>query len=230
MNYTQLIQIEIKKIGLGNFFKQVLFANFGMVLVVLMTTLTVSFSDGQMIPQIMTVSIIDTLVKSVFIVWQSVLIAILIVEEFRSKTVLVLFSYPIKRQMILLSKLLLIFALILSAMIFSQILQNSVFWWLSQLIPFIKYQISALEILQISITTMTAIAMGMAPLYIGILNKSTVATVVSSIAIVSITVSSGLSDGTRMINILPISIILGLSGILTAYISIKKILKEDIVL
>lgn len=230
MNYTQLIQIEIKKIGLGNFFKQVLFANFGIVLVVLMTTLTVSFSDGQMIPQIMTVSIIDTLVKSVFIVWQSVLIAILIVEEFRSKTVLVLFSYPIKRQMILLSKLLLIFALILSAMIFSQILQNSVFWWLSQLIPFIKYQISALEILQISITTMTAIAMGMAPLYIGILNKSTVATVVSSIAIVSITVSSGLSDGTRMINILPISIILGLSGILTAYISIKKILKEDIVL
>lgn len=230
MNYKQLIQIEIKKIGLGNFFKQVLFANFGIVLVVLMTTLTVSFSDGQMIPQIMTVSIIDTLVKSVFIVWQSVLIAILIVEEFRSKTVLVLFSYPIKRQMILLSKLLLIFALILSAMIFSQILQNSVFWWLGQLIPFIKYQISALEILQISITTMTAIAMGMAPLYIGILNKSTVATVVSSIAIVIITVSSGLSDGTRMINILPISIILGLSGILTAYISIKKILKEDIVL
>ncbi|MBM7870864.1 hypothetical protein JOC70_002358 [Clostridium pascui] len=230
MNYKQLIQIEIKKIGPRNFFKRVLLANFGIVLVVLMTTLTVSFSDGQMIPQIMTVSVIDTLVKSVFTVWQSVLIAILIVEEFRSKTVLVLFSYPIKRQMILLSKLLLIFALISSAMIFSQILQNGLFWWLSQLIPFIKYQISALEILQISMTTITAIAMGMAPLYIGMLNKSTVATVVSSIAIVSITVSSGLSDGTRMINILPISILLGLSGILTAYISIKKILKEDIVL
>lgn len=230
MNYKQLIQIEIKKIGLGNFFRQVLFANCGIVLVVLMTTLTVSFSDEQMIPQITTVSIIDTLVKSVFIVWQSILIASLIVEEFRSKTVLVLFSYPIKRQAILLSKLFLIFALILSAMIFSQTLQNSVFCCLSQFIPFIKYEISALEILQIAITTMTAIAMGMAPLYIGMLNKSTVATVVSSIAIVSITISSGSGDGTRIISILPISILLGVSGILMTYISIKKILIEDIVL
>lgn len=230
MNITRLIQIECRKMRLERFYKQVLIANIAIVILVLITKFTFSLSNDTEIPALSTVSIIDTLVKAVFVVWQSVMIANIIVEEFRSKTALLLFSYPIKRGNIIASKLALIIIMTFSAMLITQVFVNGIVFVLNEVFPFIDYQISITDVLQLFITSVAAICMGMAPLYIGMLNKSTVTTVVSSIAIVSLTVGSGVGDGARMINILPVSLVLASVGIGLAYMSIKKISKEDTVL
>ncbi|WP_425803062.1 ABC transporter permease [Desulfitobacterium sp. Sab5] len=230
MNITRLMQIECRKMRLERFYKQVLIANIAIVILVLITKFTFSLSNDTEIPALSTVSIIDTLVKAVFVVWQSVMIAYIIVEEFRSKTALLLFSYPIKRGNIIASKLALIIIMTFSAMLITQVFVNGIVFVLNAVFPFIDYQISITDVLQLFITSVAAICMGMAPLYIGMLNKSTVTTVVSSIAIVSLTVGSGVGDGARMINILPVSLVLASVGIGLAYISIKKISIEDTVL
>ncbi|MGO2940138.1 MAG: ABC transporter permease subunit [Pseudolactococcus laudensis] len=63
------------------------------------------------------------------------MIANLIIEEFRSKTVLLLFSYPISRKRVILSKLIIISALITVSMVFSQVFQNILFFALNHFLP-----------------------------------------------------------------------------------------------
>lgn len=226
MSIKRLIQIEYKKMKLNRFWKQVSVANVVIVLLTLITKFTFSAS-GTSSSALSTVSIIDTFVKSVFIVWQAVLIAMIIVDEFKSKTALLLFSYPIERKRILTSKLLLTVILTFSGMLITMIFVNVIAFSLSTILPFVDYHVSINDIILLGVTTITSICMGMAPLFIGMQNKSTITTVVSSIAIVSLTVGSGIGDGARMINILPVSIALGSIGIILVYIAIKKISTDD---
>lgn len=84
MSIKRLIQIEYKKMKLNRFWKQVSVANVVIILLTLITKFTFSAS-GTSSSTLSTVSIIDTFVKSVFIVWQAVLIAMIIVDEFKRK-------------------------------------------------------------------------------------------------------------------------------------------------
>lgn len=229
MDIKKLVRIELRKIDVRKYVQHVMIANVGIALLVLMTSFFTALSGGE-VPQITTVIVIDTLVKSVFIVWESVLIANIIIEEFRSKTVLILFSYPLDRKKVILSKLLIVFSLTFTSMVASQVFQNVLFFGLNKALPFINYNIKLSEIGIIFLTTITSILLGMLPMYVGMLNKSTVATVISSILIVSLTISSGGQDGAGIITMIPVSITLGVIGVMLAFAAIKKMLSEDIVL
>lgn len=229
MNMKKLVGIEMRKIDVKKYIQHVMIANVGIALLVLMTSFLTALSGGE-VPQITTVTVIDTLVKSVFIVWESVLIANLIIEEFRSKTVLILFSYPLDRKKVIISKLLIVCSMIFVSMVVSQVFQNVLFFSLDKMLPLINYSINLSEIGVILLTTITSILLGMLPMYVGMLNKSTVATVVSSILIVSLTISSGGQDGAGIITMIPVSITMGVFGIVLALTAIKKMLSEDIVL
>lgn len=218
----KLLYIEFKKFSLKKHCLYVLIANLSMLFLILMTTF-VNNSNGGIpgVPPIRTIIVVDIFIKAVFIVWQSVLIANLIVEEFRSKTILILFTYPLDRKKLILSKLLIIFFITFFSVICSQILLNMALFLLNNIMPFIQYSISLVDIGIIVITTITSIMLGMLPLYVGMLNKSTVATVASSILICSLTVSSG-GDKGGLITIIPISMIMGIIGVSLAYAAIKK--------
>lgn len=177
-------------------------------------------------PPITTITVLDTFIKAVFLVWQSILIANLIVEEFRSKTILILFTYPLDRKKLILSKLLIIFIITFLSIIVSQILLNIVLFRLNNILPFIKYSITLTDMGLMLITTITSIMLGMLTLYIGMLNKSTVA---SSLVIVSLAVSSS-GDKGGLITMVPVSIIMGIIGMVLAYIAIKKMLSSDAII
>ncbi|MEE6450274.1 ABC transporter permease [Gottfriedia acidiceleris] len=226
----KLINIELKKFSLKKHIFHVLIANVCLLMLILMTTYVNNSSEViPGMPQIATITVLDTFIKAVFLVWQSILIANLIVEEFRSKTILILFTYPIDRKKLILSKLLLIFMITLLSIIGSQILLNLVLFGLDTILPFINYSISLMDIGLMFITTITSIMLGMLTLYIGMLNKSTVATVASSLVIVSLAVSSG-GDKGGLITMIPVSITLGVIGVALAYMSIKKMLSADSVI
>lgn len=67
----------------------------------------------------------------------------------------------------------------------------------------------------------------MLPIYVGMIRKSTIATVVSSLFIVSIAVNSQTGVG-GIITIIPVSIALGAIGLLFALIAIRKIVISDL--
>lgn len=67
----------------------------------------------------------------------------------------------------------------------------------------------------------------MLPLYIDMIRKSTISTIVSSLFIVSIAVNSQAWVG-GIITIIPISIVLGTIGLLFATIAIRKMVASDL--
>ncbi|MGM0122820.1 hypothetical protein IGI37_000186 [Enterococcus sp. AZ194] len=229
MEMKKLIQIEMQKMNIKSYVKYAVIANVAIVLLVFLTTVLSQLTVGEM-PSIATTTVIDSLVKATFLVWEAVLIANLVIEEYRSKTILLLFSYPVERKKVILSKLVVITGVVFLSMIVSQLIQNSLFFTLSQLVPFVEYHLSLGEIAAILLTTVTSIFLGMLPMYVGMFNKSTVATVVSSILIVALTVSSGGQDGSGLITMVPVSVTLGILGAGCAGLTIKKMLSEDIIL
>lgn len=224
----KLLYIEFKKFSLSKHFKNVMIANFFIVLLVFMTAFFNNLGGLAGMPQIRTITVIDTFIKAVFLVWQSILIANLIVEEFRSKTIMILFTYPLNRKKLIISKLLIVCFITLVSIALSQIIVNLVIYQLSTMLPDIHYTINLLDVGLIALTTITSIMLGMLPLYIGMLNKSTVATVASSILIVSLTVSSS-GDKGGLITMIPVSITLGVLGVVFSYAAIRKILSEDLI-
>lgn len=222
MNMKDLITIEAKKISLKKIMKQVFWAN----IFIFLLTIILPFS-GEDLETLSLATVIDTLIKATFIIWEALLIAQLIVEEFRSKTILLLFSYPIDRKKILISKLIFIGFLVLCAMTFSQIVQHLLFFILGKTFPMISYSISLTNIVLYGFTTITSILIGLIPFYIGMLNKSTNITIISAIAVVSLTASSG-ADGSSAMTIIPITVSLAILGLIFTYFGIKKNTSGDI--
>ncbi|RUT63998.1 hypothetical protein C1149_02665 [Clostridium botulinum] len=62
------------------------------------TTSMQSIPSGLPPLQLSTIAIAKLLIKTTLIVWQSVLIATIIVEEYQSKTIMLLYTYPINRK------------------------------------------------------------------------------------------------------------------------------------
>ena len=229
MGMKKLIHIEMEKMNLKKYVRYALWANVVIALLVFMMTGLTQLA-GEEMPNIATTTVIDSLVKSTFLVWEAVLIAGLIIEEYRSKTILLLFSYPVDRKKVIISKLAVITGFVFLSMTVSQIFQNGLFFFIHQLFPVVEYSLSIADVAGIALTTITSIFLGLLPMYMGMLNKSTIATVVSSILIVALTVSSGGQDGSGLITLIPVSIVLGILGAGCAGWALKIMLSEDIVL
>ncbi len=174
-----------------------------------------------------TMGIISMLITATFLVWEAVLIALIIVEEFRSKTISLLFTYPINRKKLIAAKLTLILVVTFISIAASEVFQNVCVFGLSKVFSFIIYEITLKDVLHTLIITISALLLGMLPLYVGMIRKSTIATIISSLFIVSIAVNSQTAVG-GIITIIPIAIVLGSIGLLFATIAIKKIVVNDL--
>lgn len=138
--------------------------------------------------QLSTVAIAKLLIKTTLIVWQSVLIATIIVEEYESKTIMLLYTYPINRKKMIAAKITLVCGIMLIFYLNSEVFQHIAIYIFSRYISFITYQLDNILIQLVIIVS--AILLGLVPLYIGMIRKSTIATIVSSLIIVCITSNS----------------------------------------
>lgn len=228
---TNLIKLELERFNLNNHVFGVIIAN--IVILFFSLFMTYMLSIGQ-IPQtnlssleLDTMTISSMLIKATFLVWESVLIATIIVEEFRSKTMSLLFTYPINRKKLIATKLTLILLVTFVSIVVSELLQNICIFGMSKVLNFVSYGITPEYVFNVGITTITATLLGMLPLYIGMIRKSTIATIISSLFIVSIVVNAQTGAG-GLIFIIPISLVLGAIGLFFASIAIKNIVNNDL--
>ncbi|SFB33599.1 ABC transporter permease [Clostridium frigidicarnis] len=228
---TNLIKLELRRFNLKNHVFGVMIAN--IVILFFSVFMTYMLSMGE-IPQtnlpsveLDTISISSMLMKATFLVWESVLIATIIIEEFRSKTMSLLFTYPINRKKLIATKLVLILLVTFVSIAISELFQNICIFGISKILSFVSYGITPKDVFNVVITTITATLLGMLPLYIGMIRKSTIATIISSIFIVSIVVNAQVGTG-GLISIIPISLALGAIGVFFATIAIKNIVNNDL--
>ncbi|MDE5908309.1 MAG: ABC transporter permease [Lachnospiraceae bacterium] len=226
-----LIHLEIKKVSLKPHIVGVIVANFIILLLSVFTSslLTASGNGSAStdLPtvQLDTVTLALMLVRAMLIVWEAVLISEFVIEEYRNKTINLLFTYPVNRAKLMLAKLFLICGTMFLFHMLSSIFQYVCIFFASQYFAFVTFGFGDIWI-QV-ITAVSAILLGLFPLYVGMIKKSTIATVVSSIVIVVIA-SNSQGNSAGLLSIPVAAIIFGVIGVVFSTIAVNKMISSDL--
>ena len=226
-----LIRMEIKKVPLKPHIAGLLAANFIIFLLSVFTSSLLTASGNiSTLPgfapvQLDTVTLAAMLVRATLIVWEAVLISVFVIEEYRNKTIGLLFTYPISRTKLITAKLILICYISFTFHVLSNIFQYATIFLAAKCFDFVTFSFG--NIMTQAVTTISAILLGLLPLYVGMIKKSAIATVVSSIIIVAIASNSqGSSAGLLSIPIA--AIIFGIIGITFSAITMRKMILSDL--
>lgn len=227
----KLLRLELERFSLKPHLIGLIIANIIILLLCIMVSTVIKALGGIMaaagLPQISltTVSLSAMLVRATLTVWQGALIAKLIVEEYQNKTIGLLFTYPVNFKKIICAKLTLICGLIFLFHIASYIFQNVTVYLISEQIDIVTYRFESLSTQFLIIVS--TILFGLVPLTVGMINKSTIATVVSSVVMIAFSSNSqGRTAG--LLSIPAVALVLGIVGCVTASITVKKMLSSDL--
>ncbi|HDX9643358.1 TPA: ABC transporter permease [Bacillus mobilis] len=227
----RLMKLELKKFKLGWYVRGAIIANIA-ILALLIFTSIVSQIEGE--PEMrdpqMVLLIASTLVRATFIIFGSVLIARLIISEYKNKTILLMFSYPINRKKMMVSKLVITATLTFITVILSNILVVGMFFGIDSyfsILPnsFTVDQLTREGINLVPLAIATA-GISLIPLYFGMRKRSVPTTIVSSLIVVAIAMNSNPTFTTA--TFLPLQLVLAAIGIVIACYGIKNIEKEDV--
>lgn len=226
-----LIKLELERFSLKPHIFGLVIANIViLILCVFVSTFLKLLGDFMIaagLPEITltTVSLATMLVRATLIVWQGVLIAKLIVEEYQNKTMSLLYTYPISRQKLIYAKITLISGIMLLFHMVSSAFQHLAIYLISLPLDFVSYSLDNVAMqLVIIVSTML---LAFIPLAVGMVNKSTIATVVTSVVIVAFS-SNSQGSTAGLLSIPIISITLGFVGLVVMCITIKKMTKADL--
>ncbi|WP_061310823.1 ABC transporter permease [Clostridium botulinum] len=226
-----LIKLELERFPLKPHLLGVILANIIILALSVSVSSTFATTSMQSIPsglpplQLSTVAIAKLLIKTTLIVWQSVLIATIIVEEYESKTIMLLYTYPINRKKMIAAKITLVCGIMLIFYLSSEVFQHIAIYIFSRYISFITYQLDNILIQLVII--ISAILLGLVPLYIGMIRKSTIVTIVSSLIIVCIT-SNSQGSTAGLISVPAVAITFDVIGLIFTVLAIKKITTSDL--
>lgn len=227
-----LIKLEIKKFKLKDIIKGVSIAN--IIVISILTIILFGAKNEQDIPfknlgEFLSLS--DTIVRAIFIIYASTLLSKLIIDEFNNKTINLMFVYPINRKKILISKLLIVAAFTFVTVIFSNIVVALILNGINEYANFLPSGLTLSVLINtgvhIFINAIAAAGIALIPLFFGMRKKSTRATIVSAVILVSLVCSNN-GGKLALTSILPISISLGLIGLSVAYFTIRNIETIDI--
>lgn len=226
-----LIHLELKKFPLKPHLIGLLVANIIILFLSVFTSMLLTSETDASIPaglpamQLDTITLAAMLIRSTFIVWEAVLISSFIIEEYRNKTISLLFTYPVSRTQLILVKVIMIFGIMLFFHICSSIFQNICVYILSGQFKFVTYSFENVST-QI-ITIISTILLGLFPLFVGILKKSTIATIISSLIIVAIASNShGATAGLMSVPV--VAGIFGTIGLIFSTVAIRKMVTSDL--
>lgn len=170
-----------------------------------------------------------------FMIFSSTLLARIIIHEFHQKTIQVLFTYPIARKKLLLSKVVLVYVLTFAMLSISMLTMQLATWFVQGTMDLFPDYYALDDLLRDVPFTFTnaCIMAGIAliPLLFGMRKKST-ATTITSAVIISFLMNSTISNEHArwsLADTVIIPIMLAILGIGIAYLSFRKINKKDVV-
>ena len=226
-----LMKLEMKRINFYTIAVCFLSINAGIlgILLLLGVDPEITAEDFNNAEQIMI--LIKMLVVAAFVIYASVLLSNMIIEEFKSKTITVLFTTPVSRKQLLLAKVIVISLLTFVMFLVSVTLLTSIFSLLNNAfgILWFSFPINILRenMVHLFVTGIAVSGMALIPLVFGMMKYSVPATITSSILIVSVLSSSVDNSGVNLFSYTAVPIALGVIGFIIAYLVISKAVKND---
>ncbi|ATI49696.1 ABC transporter permease [Bacillus anthracis] len=226
-----LMKLELKKFKLGWYVKRAIIANIVILALMIFVSIIAQVEGDAEIRNPETILLMaSTIVRATFIIFGSVLIARLIIGEYKNKTILLMFSYPINRKKMMASKLAITAIVTFITVIVSNILVVGIFFGIDSYFSILPNSFTVDQLVQEGIKLVPlAIAtagMSLIPLYFGMRKRSVPTTIVSSLIVVSIAMNS--NPEFPAATFLPLQLALAAIGVVIAYYGIKNIEKEDI--
>lgn len=236
----KLIKLEIKKFKLWGEIKGVAISYlclFGIMLgCVLSSTYDKDFETMTSIFGTMafTFETLRVISEATFLIYSSVILSKLIIGEYKNKTIMNMFMYPINRKKLIIAKLIIVWiftfvSIILANLIIggALIVINNNFWgiWMDKVTISSMLNIAGKDIA----ITFCSSFISFVPLLFGMMKKSIPACIVSSIIVVMFVCSSGsYGDKIPYVFIILKNLVFGLIGIFILCISIMNIEKYDL--
>lgn len=219
----ELMKIDVKKFNLK---KQPLYFLIAMIPIALLIFGILYVDNGALIGSAPVA--IDVILKPVFIIWEAVLISTVVIDEFKNKTILMLYTYPIDKRKLIVSKVLVVAGYSFIGIMASQIVLNLLFCGIHQFIPAIPYTLTINDAIGYVVSSVMVIMLGLIPLSVGLVKYSTIATLVTSIMIVLMGSSSGMGFD-QLLSETGVVVTFGGIGIAAAVYSIFTTFNRDII-
>jgi len=227
----KLMKLEMRKFNIGAYVLAALIANVVMLGIICLISLNTEFKEVSLFTDYdAAFLIIDTFVRFTYIVFASVLISRLVIDEYRNKSITVLFMYPINRKKLIAAKLLIVVLFTLVAYIVANLFVGIGFYIVNlfaSIIPEpLTWSITAKLLLKVMMSALATSFLSLIPLYFGMRKHSVAATIVSSLIVVAIVCQN--IDGFTLYSIIAVPIGLALLGAAIAYMSIRNIEHVDV--
>ena len=229
----KLLRLEWKKNCIAGYFKGLIISIVGILAAVVLMAL--GSGDEQVFRDYTDfMSLTNILIRIVFIIFSSVILSRLVIDEYKNKTVQLLFTYPLKRKKIILAKLSLVFGFCLFSIIIATFMINIAVYFLNPMMNLFDTPVEIQEMVAtIPSTFVNAFMMAgvsLIPLYFGMRRKSTASTITSAVLIgfvINATVSNGDSSAS-LFQFVGVPIIMCLLGLIIGYLSYYKVDKVDL--
>ncbi|MED1408994.1 MULTISPECIES: ABC transporter permease [Bacillus] len=227
----RLMKLELKKFKLGWYVKGAIIANITILALLILAGFVAQIEGDPEIrdPQAI-LSMASVSVRGTFIIFGGVLIAKLIIDEYKNKTILLMFSYPINRKKMMISKLAITATLTFITVILSNILVVGIFFGIDSYFSILPNPFTVDQLIQEGVNLVPlAIAtagISLIPLYFGMRKHSVPTTIVSSIIVVIIAINN--QPIFPIATFLPLQFTFAAIGMAIAYYGIRNIEREDV--
>jgi ABC-type transport system involved in multi-copper enzyme maturation permease subunit len=225
-----LLKLEMKKYNLGWYVKGAIIANI-VITAIVCCVIHIAQREGDIpIATYQDVYImVGASVRATFIVFASVLIAKLVIEEYKNRTILIMFTYPVSRKKLIASKLTLVALLTLITMMLSNIVVVGLISIINHYFPIVPFTLTANqfigEVINIVPFAIASTGISLIPLYFGMRNHSVPATIGSSLLVVAI--ACYYNPEIPIVTFIPLQLGLAAVGVIIAYLGVRNIEKED---
>lgn len=174
---------------------------------------------------------IGSLVNITFVVFASVLIAKLIIGEYKNKTITLLFTYPVNRKKLLATKLMIVSLFALFASLFANLVTSSLFCLFNHYYDFIDEPLTqgilVKQLIGMVLYSIANAGICLIPVYFGMRKKSVPATILSSILLVTLVMSN--NGGFSLSDFVAIPLSVAAIGVLVAWWTIRNVEHTDVV-
>ncbi|ENQ3076999.1 ABC transporter permease [Bacillus sp. WLY-B-L8] len=228
----EIMKLEWQKHHLSSYFKGLAICILGIFVAVGLMAVGAKGESEQMFPDYAGfMSLTNILTRITFIIFSSVILSRLVIDEYKSKTIQFVFTYPLKRKKLLQAKLAIVFCFCFFSIVFATFIISMLTFFLNPTIGFFETPVSMSEILATVPTTLIHAFMmagvSLIPLYFGMRKKST-ATTITSAVLIGFLINANVPNGGSVYEFIGIPIVFCLLGLIIAYFSYHKIDKMDV--
>lgn len=176
--------------------------------------------------------IMSLLINPTFIVFAGFLICKFIIEEYKNKTIYLLFTYAISRKKIIMSKVIIISVFTFLSIVLSHIIIFSSFYLIQSLthttIGELSVKLISQQLITMGISALINSILCLIPLYFGLRKKSVPVTIITSFLISTFLYSGSGKFTLSSIIAVPVTLMIG--GIIIVYLIVRDVESKDVVI